>query len=94
MLEEQIIQKIGTRTFGKAANRINRVAQKVLPKAQFQRIVVKQNKDVKECDGMDGMLLNNEYFDWKEFETRRDDMTRAFLRYFDTQQLQLIADNL
>ena len=94
MLEEQIIQKLGKLNFGKAANKINRVAQKVLPKAQFQRIVVKQNKDAEECDELDGALLNNEYFDWRVFETRRDDMIRAFLRYFDTPQLQLIADNL
>lgn len=94
MLEEQIIQKLGTRTFGKAANKINRVAQEVLPKEQFHKITDKQNDDINECDGMDGMLLNGEYFDWKEFETRRDDMIKAFLRYFDTQQLQLIADKL
>lgn len=94
MIEEQIISKMHTKTFGEAANEINDTAERVLSKAQFRKVLIKQNQDADDCEGMDGMFLNGEYFDWKQFEPRKDDMLRAFLRYFDTPQLELIANNL
>ena len=94
IIEDAIIQKLGKKDFGEAANKINEIAKKVIEKKEFARITRNQQKDLDECDGMDGMLLNNEYFDWKEFETRKNDMIRAFLRYFDIFQLQVIYLNL
>ena len=76
--------------WGYAANRIQDIAEKVLSKKEFRSYLIESNKDMEECDGMDGQLFNGQYFDWKVFETQSQNIINAFLDYFSENQLAKI----
>lgn len=92
MLEEKIIQKVKHLDLGNSLNHIQDVAERVLSPRKWTRYVAKSHKDYVSCEGMDGILLNGQYFDWKEFVIHKDDMVKAYLRYFDESDIQLIAE--
>ena len=56
----------------------------------FNRYLKLATQDANMCDGMDGMLLNGEYFDWKEFDWNKESMIKAYLRYFNENEIELI----
>lgn len=90
-MENTIIQKVKHLDLGNSLNRIQDVAEKVLTPRKWVRYVAKSHKDYVACEGMDGILLNGEYFDWKEFTYNKDNIVKAYLRYFDENDIRLIA---
>lgn len=92
MPEEKIIQKVKHLDLGNSLNHIQDVAERVLSLRKWTRYVAKSHKDYVACEGMDGIFLNGQYFDWKEFEIHKDDIVKAYLRYFDESDIQLIAE--
>ena len=93
-MENIIIQKVKPLDMGHALNHIQDAAEQVLSESHWMRYLRASNRDYNACEGMDGILLNGEYFDWKVFETQKDDIVRAFLRYFDDSDIALIANAL
>ena len=88
----EIVKKVKHLSMGKALNTIQDVAERVLSKRRWRQYLIDSSKDAKECDGLDGILLNGEYFDWREFTRKKDDMVKAYLRYFTDDELTLIAN--
>ena len=89
-----ILCKVNLKDWGRALNKLQDVAEKVLPKKEFKSYLIKSNADMDKCDGMDGILLNGEYFDWREFTYKQKEIVSAWLRYFDEDQLMKIAKAL
>lgn len=61
---------------------------------ELSRISAKCQKDFESCDGSDYLLLNGQYFDWKEFGPRYRDIVAAYLDYYTDAQLKLIFKRL
>lgn len=78
--------------WGKICNLLQNVAEIVLPKKQFEAYVRASNEDMAVCEGCDFVTFNGEYFDWKEFDYNRDNIIRAFLKYFSESQQQEMFD--
>ena len=70
-------------SWGKIFNFIQDVAEKTLTKKEFYKFLELTNNEVELCDGEDGHLVNGHYYDWKEFDIKRDDMVNDFLDIFD-----------
>ena len=89
---ETILSKVDlNEDFGKTLNYLQDVAEKVLTKREFNRYLKVSNRDIQECDGMDGILFNGQYFDWKEFNYKQREIVSAWLGYFSPDQLHKIA---
>lgn len=86
-----ILKKVQNLNMGQSLNHIQDIAEHVLNKRRWRQYLVATGKDAQACDGMDGLLINGEYFDWKEFEYRKDDIVMAFLRYFTDEEIGQIA---
>ena len=90
-----ILNKVNLKqNFGKTLNKLQDVAEKVLTKKEFHTYLVKSNLDADMCEGMDGILLNGQYFDWRTFEFKQREIVSAWLNYFDEKQLMKIANAL
>ena len=89
-----IHNKIKNKSMGESLNCIQDVAEKVLDKRRWRQYLIASSNDANECDGMDGLLLNGEYFDWKVFEVKKDNMIDAYLRYFTESEVKRIGANL
>ena len=85
-----IYSKVKKLSMGEALNLIQDVAESVLSKKRWKQYLTASNKDADECDGMDGMLLNGEYFDWREFNWNKNAIINAFLRYFTEDEINKI----
>ena len=70
-------------SWGKIFNFIQDVAGKTLTKKEFYRFLELVNEEADLCDGEDGQLVNGRYYDWREFNNKRDDMVNDFLDIFD-----------
>lgn len=90
-MEDVIVQKMKQYDMGHSLNHIQNTAEKVLTKKRWREYLLASNKDAQVCDGMDGILLNGEYFDWKEFGYRKNEIVKAYLRYFTEEEVQKIA---
>lgn len=86
-----INDKVKKENLGEALDHLQNVAEQVLDKRRWRQYLIASNKDANECDGMDGLLINGEYFDWKEFEYRKNDIVKAYLRYFSDEEISNIA---
>ena len=82
------------RDFGEILNHLQDVAEKALPKKEFNEYLRKSCADMGECDAMDGILINGYYFDWKEFNSKKVEIVTAWLSYFNEKQLIKIAQAL
>ena len=89
-----IINKVKKLDLGHALNHIQDVAEQVLTEEEFQRYLIDSSKDADECDGMDGMLLNGRYFDWREFNWNKDQMVKSYLDYFTWDEKVRIVQHL
>ena len=95
MLKQKIIAKLNlNKGWGKCLNVIQDIAEKVLPKKEWLSYLKSSWEDAQACKGMDGVLLNGQYFDWRQFETHSREIVLAYLNYFSDEQLQLICQNL
>lgn len=79
-------------SFGVILNRIQDKAEKVLSEKEWNNYLRASSKDADRCAGMDGILLNGHYFDWKEFEVNKKQIVSAYLDYFSEAQLGKIAE--
>lgn len=91
---EKILNKVKRLDMGHALNKIQDTAEKVLTPTRWNVYLRLSSQDIRRCDGMDGLLLNGEYFDWKEFNTKKDNIVKAFLRYFTDAEILLISNTL
>ena len=88
---EKVIKKVGAgKDIGKILNILQDVAFDVVSDKALRRYSKAAMKDIEDCDGTDMMYLNGEAFDWKEFDFRQADMAKAWLRYFDAPDADLI----
>lgn len=94
MIVEKFNQKIKLGDWGKVLNSIQSAAEEVLDEKEFDSYLTKSNKDADDCDGMDGILFNGKYFDWREFKTKAKEIVLAYLKYFNDSQLKRIANKL
>lgn len=94
-MKQQILNRVNLKqNFGYTLNHLQDVAEKVLSEKEFHIYLVKSSKDASECDGMDGILLNGKYFDWRTFSFKQREIVSAWLDYFTNQQLEKIANAL
>ena len=77
--------------WGKVLNFIQEIALHKLSKKSVDEYLKRSNEDSDECEGMDGILLNNYYFDWREFSYKAKEIVSAYLDYFSTTDLQTIS---
>lgn len=77
-------------SFGEWANLIQDIAMDVpsMTEDHWDMIYDRMEADVQDTEGQDGILINGNYYDWRQFETQRNDMIRDYLRYFDDQTLK------
>ena len=85
-------KSISNSDWGKVLNSLQDIAMKVMSDKELDAYTKKSVKDVEECGGMDGLFLNNHYFDWKEFNYRSKDIVNAWLDYFSNEQVDRIAN--
>lgn len=78
--------------WGRVLNILQTIAEKVLSENEFSRYVNKSVADAGRCVGMDGILINGHYFDWKDFNKKSEDIVLAWLDYFTPSQVKRIAD--
>ena len=90
-MEKIILNKVKNLDMGYSLNRIQDVAEQVLSKKRWKQYLIASNQDAQECEDMDGMLLNGEYFDWRSFGPQKNNIVRAFLRYFTDDEIEKIA---
>lgn len=89
---EKILKKVDSKSeIGATLNYLQDVAEQVLSEKEFTLYLVKSTKDMDECEGMDGMLINGQYFDWREFNFKQREMISAWLSYFSESQVDKIA---
>ena len=77
-------------SFGEWANLIQDIASELptMTEDHWDRIYIRMQSDIDATEGTDGVLLNGQYYDWKEFTTKRNDMIRDYLRYYDDKTLK------
>lgn len=90
-MEKIILNKVKNLDMGYSLNRIQDVAEQVLSKKRWKQYLIASNQDAQECEDMDGMLLNGEYFDWRSFGPQKNNIVKAFLRYFTDDEIEKIA---
>ena len=98
MIKEQITDKfkkeLNNGEWGVVLNELQDKAEDALSKKEFNTYLIKSSKDLDKCEGMDGILLNGHYFDWREFQFKAKEIVHAWLDYFDPHQLELIYNSL
>lgn len=87
---EIILAKAKNLDMGQALNLIQDIAERVLSKKRWEEYLIASSNDANECEGMDGILLNGEYFDWKEFGWNKNSIIKAYLRYFTEEEIKEI----
>lgn len=94
-IKQNIVDKTqDSRGWGHVCNTIQDVVFDEFNEKELQEYCEKAQKDAEECEGSDFVTFNGQYFDWKEFNRRCDDIVKAFLDYFDNNQLNKIAKHL
>ncbi len=78
--------------WGKVLNILQEIAEKVLSENEFKHYVNKSVSDAGRCVGMDGILINGHYFDWKDFDKKSEDIVLAWLDYFTPSEVKRIAN--
>ena len=92
MTKYELLESLNmSQSWGKICNQIQDAAEKALTTLQWNAYLHKANKDMGECDGSDFLVLNGQYFDWKEFESKKTEIVLAFLDYFTDVQIYRIS---
>lgn len=88
-LAEKLLDKYGgpDRSSGKVMNALQDIAEIILSDKQLDNFFTALNKDFDECHESDFMLLNGQFFDWKEFSYKQIEMINAFLSYFPPEKI-------
>lgn len=95
-VEDLIINKLKSTHGGWGAilNRIQEAAEQVLPMKSLEDYINKAVKDEAASEGTDGVIFNGEYFDWREFDAKRVQIVKAYMKYFTTGELNMIYTQL
>ena len=95
-VEDLIINKLESTHGGWGAilNRIQEAAEQVLPMKSLEDYINKAVKDEAASDGTNGVIFNGEYFDWREFDAKRVQIVKAYMKYFTTGELNMIYRQL
>lgn len=95
-VEDLIINKLEATHGGWGAilNRIQEAAEQVLPMKSLEDYINKAVKDEAASDGTNGVIFNGEYFDWREFDAKRVQIVKAYMKYFTTGELNMIYRQL
>lgn len=80
--------------WGHACNQIQNAAFHTLPLSEWNGVALRQEKDIQDCEGSDYLIMNGQYFDWKEFEIKEVAIIMAYLSYFTDLQLKKILNYL
>ena len=98
MIKEQITDKfkkeLNNGEWGVVLNELQDVAEQSISSKEFKAYLHKSNKDMDSCDGMDCLIINGHFFDWREFKFKAKQIVLAWLEYFTPHQLELIYNNL
>jgi len=78
-------------SWGKICNQVQDAAEKALTDAAWNAYIRKASHDHDQCKGSDFVLLNGQYFDWKEFDIKKTEIVLAFLDYFTDVQIYRIS---
>lgn len=78
--------------WGAVCNYIQDVAETVLTNKEWNDYLLTSVADAETCNDMDGVLLNGQYFDWRECYTKIEEITKAYLDYFTDEQLERIEN--
>lgn len=80
--------------WGKACNQIQDAAFEVLTDSEWDAFAIRQERDYQNCEGSDYLIMNGQYFDWRQFKTKETDIILAYLSYFTEPQLEKILKYL
>ena len=80
------------KSFGEALNFIQESAERNLSKKRFKEYLKKATNDFAKCESQDGILINDRYFDWKEFERKKNEIIEAYCEYFTEEELKKLYD--
>ena len=95
MQKEKLLEKLNLNfTWGKILNKIQNVMLSCLDNEASNKILEREMEDTQLTEGMDCIIFNGQYFDWREFNTRKIDIVLAYLDYFNSNELELIYHNL
>ena len=86
--------KVKPNDWGKACNKIQDTAEKVLSKNSWLSYLKASNKDMKISEGCDFVVFNGDFYDWKTFSYKSINIVSSFLEYFNDNDLQLICNSL
>ena len=78
-------------SWGEICNQVQDAAEKALTDAAWNTYIRKANHDLEQCEGSDFVLMNGQYFDWKEFDSKKTEIVLAFLEYFSGTDLYRIS---
>ena len=88
MIQDEIIELLDlSQGWGKCCNQIQDAAYETMTVLQWNAFALRQEKDMNECEGSDYLILNDHYFDWKEFDRKAREIVMAYLSYFTEPQL-------
>ena len=76
--------------FGKILNYLQDIAEECFSEKAFKRYLINSSRDASECEDLDGILLCGDYYDWKEYDYRRNTIIRSWLKYFNENELETL----
>ena len=95
MFREKIMSKIPIEgTWGSVLNDLQDVAYDVLTREEILAYLEKEEADEEKAGGNDGVLFNGDYYDWREFNTKRNNIISSWLSYFPEESLEKIYKGL
>ena len=91
-----LIERDSKNEWGKWADLIQDIASELptMTKEHWDEIYAHMKTDIDACEGQDGTLINGNYYDWREYTTRRNEILRSFLDYFDDETLKGVFNQI
>ena len=88
---KKVIAKIGNKDLGKTLSDLQDTAFDLLDDKVLKKYSKAAQRDLDDCEGTDALYINGEAFDWKEFESRKVDIVKAWLRYFNDADASMLV---
>ena len=86
-----ILDKLDFRKeWGAIVNQIQDIVCRIFDDDELEIYLKRSAADLRSTEGMDGILFNFHYFDWREFDTKKKEIVAAYLEYFTDEQLERI----
>ena len=94
-MKQKILNKVDlSQGFGVVLNKLQDIACEHLPQRSVEMYLQASNEDMNECEGMDCLIINGRYFDWKMFDIKAREIVSAWLDYFSERDLKVIYENM